>query len=98
MARLAVEPKALERVVHGTPVATNTALERTGARLAVLVTAGHRDVLVVGRGNRTVMYDIKAPAPRPLIARSKIIEVRERLYVDGPVLSALTGAHAAAIA
>src|SRR5262249_20527308 len=98
MVRLGVEPKALERMVHGTTVATNTALERPGPRLAVLVTAGHRDVLVVGRGNRTVMYDIKAPAPRPLIARSKIIEVRERLYVDGSVLTPLEDAQVAEIA
>jgi N-methylhydantoinase A len=96
--RLGVAPKELARLVHGTTVATNTALERTGARLAVLVTAGHRDVLVVGRGNRTVMYDIKAPPPRPLIARSQVIEVRERLLADGSVLTPLEDAQVVEIA
>ena len=60
--RLSLEPGGLERIVHGTTVATNTALEGDGARLAVLATEGHRDVLVVGRGNRMAMYNIKAPA------------------------------------
>ena len=59
IARLGVEAKKLGRMVHGTTVATNTALERDGARLAILVTAGHKDVLVVGRGNRMAMYNIK---------------------------------------
>jgi N-methylhydantoinase A len=97
-AGLDVAPEQLERMVHGTTVATNTALERTGARLAVLITAGHQDVLVVGRGNRTVMYDIKAPPPRPLVVRSQIIEVRERLLVDGSVLTPLEDAQVAEIA
>ena len=77
--RLGVEAEKLERMVHGTTVATNTALERDGARLAVLVTAGHKDVLVVGRGNRMAMYNIKAPPMRPLVPRSQCIEVHERL-------------------
>jgi len=96
--RLGVEPKKLARMVHGTTVATNTALERDGARLAILVTAGHKDVLVVGRGNRMAMYDIKAPPMRPLVARSRCIEVRERLRVDGSVLTPLDEAEVDAIA
>ena len=96
--RLGVEAKKLECIVHGTTVATNTALERSGARLAVLVTAGHKDVLVVGRGNRMAMYNIKAPPPRPLVPRSQCIEVRERLRVDGSVVTPLDEAEMDAIA
>jgi N-methylhydantoinase A len=88
----------LERMVHGTTVATNTALERDGARLAVLVTAGHKDVLVVGRGNRMAMYNIKAPPIRPLVPRSRCIEVRERVRFDGSVLTPLDEAGVDAIA
>src|SRR5436190_590929 len=83
--RRRAKPSALARIVHGTTVATNTALERDGARLAVLVTAGHKDVLVVGRGNRTAMYDIKARPPDLLVPRSRCIEVHERMRVDGSV-------------
>jgi len=89
IAKLAVEASRLARMAHGSTVATNTALERNGARLAVLVTAGHRDVLVVGRGNRTVMYDIKARELQPLVPRSCCHEVDERLRHDGTVVRPL---------
>jgi N-methylhydantoinase A len=95
---LGVEIGELGHLVHGTTVATNTALERDGARLAVLVTAGHKDVLVVGRGNRLAMYNIKAPPMLPLVPRSRCIEVRERLRVDGSVLTPLDEAEVDAIA
>ena len=98
IARLGVESGKLARVAHGTTVATNTALEGDGARLAVLLTAGHKDVLVVGRGNRMAMYNIKARPPRPLVPRSQCIEVRERLRVDGSVLTALDEAQVRTIA
>ena len=98
IARLGVEARKLGRMVHGTTVATNTALERDGARLAVLVTAGHKDVLVVGRGNRMAMYNIKAPPIRPLVPRSQCIEVQERLRVDGSVVRPLDETEVDAIA
>ena len=98
MRQLGVEAKELTRMAHGTTVATNTALERDGARLAIVTTAGHKDVLVVGRGNRTAMYNIKARAPRPLVARSRCFEVNERLRVDGTVLRPLDEAEVEALA
>src|SRR5205814_1072635 len=79
-------------------VATNTALERDGAKMAIVVTAGHKDVLVVGRGNRMSVYNIKAPPNRPLVARSQCIEVRERMRVDGTVLIPLDQTEVDAIA
>jgi N-methylhydantoinase A len=96
--RIGVEPARLERFVHGTTVATNTALEGDGARLAVLVTAGHRDVLVVGRGNRMAMYNIKAPPNRPLVPRSRCFEVRERIRADGSILVPLDEAEVETLA
>jgi N-methylhydantoinase A len=98
LSRLQIRAASLDRIVHGTTVATNTALEGNGARLAVLVTAGHRDVLVVGRGNRMAMYNIKARPPRPLVPRSQIIEIGERLRVDGSVLKALDEAEVMRVA
>lgn len=84
--RLSVVRQDLEQIVHGTTVATNTALEGDGARLAALVTKGHRDVLVVGRGNRMAIYNIKAPPMSPLVPRARCLEVSERLSADGSVL------------
>jgi len=86
--RLAVELARVERIAHGTTVATNTALERSGARTAVITTRGFRDVLEVGRGNRVVLYDIKATRPPGLVPRSLRLEVDERTLFDGSVLRA----------
>jgi N-methylhydantoinase A len=86
--RLAVELGRVERIAHGTTVATNTALERSGARTAVITTRGFRDVLEVGRGNRVVLYDIKATRPPGLVPRSLRLEVDERTLFDGSVLRA----------
>lgn len=84
--RLALLLERVERVAHGTTVATNTALERSGARTAVVTTRGFRDVLEVGRGNRVVLYDIKATRPPALVPRSLRLEVGERTVFDGTVL------------
>src|SRR5687767_4450203 len=84
--RLAVALDTVERIAHGTTVATNTALERSGARTAVVTTRGFRDVLEVGRGNRLVLYDIKATRPPALVPRSLRFEIAERTLFDGTVL------------
>lgn len=75
-----------ERFRHGATVATNTALERAGAALGVITTAGYRDVLIVGKGNRTRLYDIKATRPPGLVRRSRVLEVAERTAADGSIL------------
>ncbi len=96
---LGIAGSDLTRVAHGSTVATNTALERSGADIAVLVTAGHRDILITGRGNRTLMYNIKATAPEPIVARDRCFQIAERLDVNGQVVTALDRdavAHAAA--
>lgn len=91
--RLGIDVPSLEKFVHGTTIATNTALERNGASLAVLTTTGHRDVLIVGRGNRMAMYNIKAPPIQPLVSRSRCLEIDERMKADGTVLRALDEAQ-----
>ncbi|HEY7876847.1 MAG TPA: hydantoinase/oxoprolinase N-terminal domain-containing protein, partial [Gemmatimonadaceae bacterium] len=49
---LAVSPAAITRLVHGTTVATNTLLERTGARVTLCATAGMTDLLELRRQER----------------------------------------------
>ena len=68
---------------HGTTVATNTALEHKGAKLGIITTRGYRDVLVIGRGNRTQLYDVTAVRPAGIVQREHIMEVDERSTVDG---------------
>jgi N-methylhydantoinase A len=86
--RLGADLGRVERLAHGTTVATNTALERSGARTALVTTRGFRDVLEVGRGNRLVLYDIKATRPPALVPRRLRLEVDERTLFDGTVLRA----------
>ena len=83
---LANAPQAdIAGITHGMTIATNTALEMNGARLGVITTQGFRDVLVVGRGNRTKLYDIKAVRPPPLVPRRRILEVPERMTASGDI-------------
>src|SRR3954452_4431701 len=74
-----------ERMVHGTTVATNALLERKGARVALLTTEGHRDVIEMREGLKPERYDLRLPAPAPLVPRQLRLPVRERLRADGSV-------------
>ncbi|TKW78776.1 MAG: hydantoinase/oxoprolinase family protein, partial [Bradyrhizobium icense] len=72
-----------DRLVHGTTVATNALLERKGARVALLTTEGHRDVLEMREGLKPDRYDLRSPPPEPLVPRERRLGVRERLKADG---------------
>ena len=78
-----------ERFVHGITIGTNAILERKGATVWMLVTAGFRDTLEIARTNRSVLYDIKTLKPAPLVPRKRSIEIDERVLADGTVLRAL---------
>src|SRR5499427_3178783 len=74
-----------ERVVHGTTVATNALLERKGARVGLLTTEGHRDVIEMREGLKDDRYNLRMPPPVPLVPRVRRLGVRERLRFDGTV-------------
>jgi len=85
-------------VVHGSTVATNALLERKGARVTLVTTAGFADVLEIGRQNRIGIYDPRAVKPAPLVPAERCIEASERLDADGTPLLALEDAEVARIA
>jgi N-methylhydantoinase A len=72
--------------VHGTTVATNTIIERLGARAALVTTQGFRDVLELGRFRAPRLYDLTFRKPEPLVDRRLCFEVPERTDADGAVL------------
>lgn len=74
-----------DRIVHGTTVATNALLERKGARVAMLTTEGHRDVIEMREGLKPERYNLRMAAPEPLIPRSRRLAVRERRRDDGRI-------------
>jgi N-methylhydantoinase A len=74
-------------LVHGTTVATNALIERTGARVGLLTTAGHEDIPYIQRINRKTLYDLQWQKPKPLLhSRRDSLGVPERLASDGSVL------------
>jgi N-methylhydantoinase A len=75
-----------ERLVHGTTVATNALLERKGAKVALLTTEGHRDILEMREGLKPNRYDLRTPPPEPLVLRELRFGVRERTRPNGEVL------------
>lgn len=73
-------------IVHGSTVATNAVLERKGARVALLATAGFEDVLRIGRQTRRELYNLHVEDRRPLVQGALTFGVTERIAADGSVL------------
>jgi N-methylhydantoinase A len=68
---------------HGSTIATNAIIQRTGAKTALLTTEGFRDVLLAGRADRTDHFDLSSIESEPLVLRRDIVGVRERVDADG---------------
>ncbi|MES1977114.1 MAG: hydantoinase/oxoprolinase family protein [Pseudomonadota bacterium] len=75
--------------LHGSTIAINTLLERNGARTALLITQGFRDIYEIGRVNRPDAYNLFFSKHEPLIKRSLRYEVPERLLADGSIYKEL---------
>jgi len=71
--------------LHGSTIAINTILERTGARTALLVTEGFRDIYEIGRINRPDAYNLFFRKHQPLVERALRFEVKERVLADGEI-------------
>ena len=94
----AYDPASVEELLHATTIATNAILERKGARVALITTAGFRDVLLIGRQKRYDTNNLHLDKPRPLVPRRDVFEVDERLAADGSVVRALDEAAARQVA
>ncbi len=73
-------------IVHGSTVATNSLLERKGARTAFIATRGFKDILQIGRQNRPTLYDLSFEPTEPLVPADLRFEVDERVDFQGRVL------------
>ncbi len=71
--------------LHGSTIAINTILERKGAKTALLITEGFRDIYEIGRINRPDAYNLFFRKHEPLVERALRFEVRERILADGDV-------------
>ena len=97
-ARHGLAPDALGAFVHGTTVGINTVIQRKGAPLALLTTAGFEDVIELARLRMPEMHGLFCARPDPLIARDRIFGVAGRVLADGSVQAELDteGVRAAA--
>ena len=93
-----LEADKIDDLIHGSTTAINTLIERKGAKTGLIVTAGTRDVYIIGRGNRPEAYNLLFQRHRPLVPRHLTKEVPERLLASGEVHQRLdhAGVEAAA--
>lgn len=73
-------------IIHGTTVGTNSLLERRGAKVALVTTAGFEDLIEIGRQNRPRLYDLNVSREPPLVLSSMRWGVSERTAADGQIL------------
>ena len=86
-----IAPASAEFVLlHGTTVGTNTLLQRKGARVAFVTTAGFEDTIEIGRQNRPKLYDLCFERTPPLVERNLRFGVPERVSAEGEILQAPT--------
>ena len=71
--------------LHGSTIAINTILERKGAKTALLITEGFRDIYEIGRINRPDAYNLYFRKHEPLVERALRFEVKERVLSDGEI-------------
>ena len=88
---IAADRGAPDRTIHGSTVATNTLIQRSGAKVGLITTRGHRDVLEIARGIRPyeAIFQLLWDKPEPLVPRHLRLDVSERLNSSGAVVTPL---------
>ena len=86
---MGVDLGQVERIVHGTTIALNALIERSGGRTGLITTRGFRDVYEIARHNRIETYDLFYRKPEPLVRRRFRLEVSERIDPRGEVIEHL---------
>jgi N-methylhydantoinase A len=89
LAEARLDPRDVAEVVHGTTVASNTILQKVGARTGLLTTRGFRDVLEIGRIRTPAMFDLAWSKPEPLVPRRWRLEASERVSATGDIVTPL---------
>lgn len=85
--------RSLLEVIHGTTVGTNSLLERHGARVALVTTAGFEDLLEIGRQARPRLYDLDVQREPPLAPRNLRFGIKERTAADGKIIRSVSQAE-----
>jgi N-methylhydantoinase A len=85
---LRVDGRRIQRVAHGTTIATNALLELKGAKTALVTTKGFRDVLEIGKARRMIggLFNMFFRRPPAIVPRDRRLEVDERVSARGEAL------------
>jgi N-methylhydantoinase A len=81
-----IQASQINRIIHGTTLATNALIERRGAHTALITTRGFRDVIEMRSESRFEQYDLNLTLPEPLLPRQQRYTVQERVSAKGEVL------------
>ena len=81
-----MQPNDVDLVIHGTTLATNAIIERTGAKTALIATDGFTDSLEIAYEHRFEQSDLFMERPKPLVPRHLRLGIKERIASDGSVL------------
>ncbi len=84
-----IELRQAKQILHGTTLVTNAIIERRGAGLGLITTAGFRDLLEMGTEQRYDIYDLFLDFPEPFVPRRHRLEVTERMSRDGEIVQPL---------
>ncbi len=98
IAQQGMSPDSVELVVHGTTLALNAIIQQKGARVALVVSKGNRDVMEIARSRMPNSYDFTAGREAPLIPREAVFEVGARGLSNGSVMTPADPAEIAAVA
>lgn len=90
LAEQGLDASNVQLICHGTTIATNAILTSQFSKVALLTTAGFRDILAIRNGVRPDIYNLRVPRPTELVSRENRIEVHERVTRGGEVLTTLT--------
>ena len=81
-----LQPNDVDLVIHGTTLATNAIIERTGAKTALIATDGFTDSLEIAYEHRFEQSDLFMERPNPLVPRHLRLGIKERIASDGSIL------------
>jgi N-methylhydantoinase A len=98
LARHKLHPSDIELIVHGTTLAVNAIIQRRGAKLALVVSQGHRGILEIGRARLANSYDFTVKKEEPLVPRNLVFDLPARIMFDGRVIAEPTQAELDALA
>ena len=90
---IGISLNGVNRVVHGTTLATNAIIEKKGVKTAFITTEGFRDVIEMRTESRFDQYDLNIQMPPPLITRDNRFTISERLSATGEKLINLNKAE-----